>query len=93
MHTIQAGADIDYATPYTKFGRLVISLSYTFEHIINYGVDNPIFISKGGSVDPATGLWVGNATENDIQLSLEQWRAKLCDRTNHYIKVVLKYEW
>lgn len=93
MHTIQAGADIDYATPYTKFGRLVISLSYTFEHIINYGVDNPIFISKGGSVDPATGLWVGNATEADIVSSLEQWRSKLCDRTNHYIKVVLKYEW
>jgi len=92
MHTIQAGADIDYATPQTKFGRLCISLGYTFEYIINYGVDNPIFISKGGSIDPATGAWVGNATVEDIVNSLDQWRARLYNRTNHYIHVTLKYE-
>ena len=82
MHTIQAGLDIDYATPYTKFGRVCLTVGYTFEYIINYGVDNNIFIGQGG-----------NATEADVTAALELWRSKLYNRTSHYIHVALKYEW
>lgn len=82
MHTIQAGLDIEYETPYTKFGRAVLSVGYTFEHIINYGVDNNIFIGKGK----------GNATMADVEAALAVWRSNLTDRTNHYIQVSIKYE-
>ena len=83
MHTFQAGLDIDYETPYTKYGRLIVSVGYTFEHIINYGVDNNIFIGKGK----------GNATVEDVYSSLLTWRSKLCDRTNHFVRAAIKYEW
>lgn len=99
MHTFTAGADIDFVTPETKFGRFTLSVGYTFEYIINYGVDNPIFSGNGGKYD------LGNLTDveklqiefakaaADVQQALADWKARLTNRMNHYVTVTLKYEW
>ena len=99
MHTFKAGADIDFVTPDTKFGRLSLSVGYTFEYIINYGVDKPIFNGNGGKYNFSTDLSEEQLLKEvekamlDVQQALADWRANLTNRTNHYITVTLKYEW
>ena len=99
MHTFKAGADVDFVTPDTKFGRLSLSVGYTFEYIINYGVDKPIFNGNGGKYNFSTDLSEEQLLKEvekamlDVQQALADWRANLTNRTNHYITVTLKYEW
>lgn len=99
MHTFTAGADIDFVTPDTKYGRFTLSIGYTFEYIINYGVDNQIFSGNGGKynlsdLSNVEQLQIEMAkAAYDVQKALTEWRAKLTNRTNHYITVTLKYEW
>lgn len=91
-HVIQAGLDIEYETPVTKFGQFTVSVGYTFEHIINDGVDKNIFTGGKGNFD-ASGNWVRNADQSDVENALATWRSKLCNKTNHYITFAVKYEW
>ena len=101
MHTFKAGFDAAYTVATEKFGCLSLDFGYTFEHIINYGVDREIFKAKGGKyVDitddegKVTGQkWEGNATPADIQKSIDEWRSHLTNRTNHYINFGVKYTW
>ena len=101
MHTFKAGFDAAYTVATEKFGCLSLDFGYTFEHIINYGVDREIFGAKGGKyVDvkddegKVTGQkWQGNATTDDIQKSIDEWRSHLTNRTNHYINFGVKYTW
>ena len=87
MHTIRLSLDAAYSIPTIKFGKFSAGLGYTFEHIINYGVDRDIFVGTGTNGNP------GTATASDVQQSLEIWRSALTNKTNHYIRVNLKYEW
>lgn len=99
MHTVKAGADIDFVTPDTKFGRFTLSVGYTFEYIINYGVDNQIFSGNGGQYNlgnlenPEQLMNDITAAYNDVQQALAAWKAQLTNKMNHYISVTLKYEW
>lgn len=92
MHTIQAGFDVEYSTPSTKYGCLSLTVGYTFEHIINYGVDRSIFNGMGKTQD-ALGKWHGNATQADVEAALAAWRNALSNKTNHYVTFAVKYEW
>ena len=100
MHTFNAGFDVNYILT-GKTTVLSLDLGYTFEHIINYGVDNEIFHAMGGKYvdvkDEAGAVvgkkWVGNATKEDIQKSLDAWHANLRNISNHYIRFGLKFVW
>ncbi len=82
MYTVQAGLDIDYTLPTTKFGNFSVGLAYLFEYIHNYGVDNQIFIGDGG-----------NHTEADVYAALAEWKSNLTDVFNHYVSLSFKYTW
>lgn len=92
MYTLNAGMDIAYTLSSRKYGSLSLDLGYTFEHIINYGVDNEIFHAMGGEYD-SEGNWKGNATAEDVQKSLDIWRSNLRDISNHYVRFGLKFVW
>ena len=92
MHTFQAGFDVNYILPMESRGNLSLDFGYTFEHIINYGVDREIFHAMGGEYDK-DGNWVGKAKKDDIQKSLDTWKAGLRDITNHFFRVGVKYTW
>ena len=87
MHTFQANLDASYSIPTAKLGNFSFGLGYTFERIINYGVDRDIFIGTSKDGNP------GTATSADVQKSLETWRAGLTNKTNHYVRINFKYEW
>lgn len=92
MQTFHAGLDISYILSTAKFGSLSLDLGYTFEHIINAGVDKEIFPAQGGTFDKS-GNWVGNVKEEDVQKYIDTWRSNLYNLTNHYIKFGLKFVW
>ena len=92
MKTIQAGFDLDYTITATRLGSLSLDFGYTFEHIINAGVDREIF--KGYGTYDSNGNYVcPNKTAADVEKALDEWRAALFDVTNHYIRIGLKYTW
>ena len=108
MHTYQAGFDIEYLLTTQKYGSLSVNLGYTFEKIVNYGVDKEIFVSKGGKyvnkVDEngkivlnedgiPEKVWKPNATRSDIQKSRDVWHSNLKDVMNHYLTFGIKYTW
>ena len=92
MQTFHAGLDISYILSTAKFGSLSLDLGYTFEHIINAGVDKEIFPAQGGKFDES-GKWEGNVKEEDVQKYIDTWRSNLYNLTNHYIKFGLKFVW
>ena len=102
MHTFHAGFDVNYVLPMEKFGCLSLDFGYTFEHIINYGVDREIFHGGHRKYGPELddqGIPTGKlvvteeATAATIQESLDTWRAGLRDITNHFFRVGVKYTW
>ena len=94
MHTFQAGFDADYTLATAKFGILTLDFGYTFEHIINAGVDRDIFPGTGTATYDANGNYISpGKTAADVQKALEDWRAALYNKTNHYIRFGLKYVW
>ena len=92
MHTFKAGFDAAYTVATEKFGCLSLDFGYTFEHIINYGVDREIFHAYGTYDE--NGKYINpNKTSEDIEKALEEWRSHLTNRTNHYINFGVKYTW
>ena len=100
MHTIRASLDASYYIPTVKLGKFSAGIGYTFERIINYGVEKDIFKGLGGEYIPRVNeqgkeeqVWQGNATPADVQKSIDDWRAALTNQTNHYIRLNFRYEW
>ena len=106
MITYHLGFDAEYTIVTDRFGSLALDLGYTFEHIINYGVDKEIFHAKGPKDNFEKNYyvtkdekgneekhWIKKASKADIKKSLDIWRANLRDLTNHYIRFGLKYTW
>ena len=91
MHTFNLGFDVDYKIVTSKFGSLTLCAGYTFEHIINAGVDNNMFPSTDASI--TAGWNTQEAKEQAVKNAISEWRSKLTDKTNHYIRFGLKYVW
>ena len=92
METFMADLAADYTFASSKFGNLSLSLGYTFEHIINAGVDREIFRGNRGNFKDEND----NPREpdaEDVAAALEAWRSNLYDKTNHYIRFGFKYVW
>ncbi len=91
MHTFNLGFDVDYKIVTSKFGSLTLCAGYTFEHIINAGVDNNMFPSTDATI--TAGWNTQEAKEQAVKGAISEWRSKLTDKTNHYIRFGLKYVW
>ena len=93
MQVYQAGFDVDYTLATSKYGVMTLDFGYTFEHIVNAGVDRDIFRGTG-TYDSETGNYQSpNKTAADVEKALADWRAALYDVTNHYVRFGLKLIW
>ena len=93
MQVYQAGFDVDYTLATSKYGVMTFDFGYTFEHIVNAGVDRDIFRGTG-TYDSTTGNYQSpNKTAADVEKALADWRAALYDITNHYVRFGLKLIW
>lgn len=97
MLTIRPGFDISYAIP-KMFGSVnaKFGLSYTFEYIHNFGVNNHLF--PGGQISPdndgnyeLNGNSYNINNESDITETVQYyknlWALNLTDKTNHLISI------
>ena len=78
MYVIQAAVFGEYEFVTSRFGRLSVSVQYTFEYIKNDGVDNSIF---SGAYE----------TPEAVKADRERWENALHDSYNHYFSVGIKY--
>lgn len=92
MYVAQAGVDIGYTFPRTVAGEFSIGMKYIFEFVKNDGVRNNMFIGKGkvgddGKINP----W--NATDQDVEQAISNWKNQLKDVINNYLTFSVQYRY
>ena len=80
MTVFRIGIDVDYELRNKHSASISFNAGYSFEYIINDGVDNPIFPERYETIE-------------QVKMARENWKNNLHKSQNHYFRagVTIKY--
>lgn len=77
-YVVRGKINATWDLPRQDWGRLSLNAGYVCEYIVNYGVDNNIYVAGYGT---------------DVEAAKAAWKAKLTNVLNNYVTVGVKYSW
>lgn len=92
MYVIQAGFDAQYDLITSKAGCFSFIFGYTFEAIINKGVDSSMYPAYFATAS-ANAYDQNAATIADVRRAKQNWIDNLHNEFNNYFKVAFKYRY